>query len=91
MRTGVPALQAGGVLWRYPRACASRFTLGYNMTGLQPLGGACSAPSHTAAQTCKPIGNNYSPRMAKKSAAKSPEEGLFCLLPCQPLSQGGTR
>ena len=27
---------------KYPRACAARFTLGYNLAGFQPLGGARS-------------------------------------------------
>ena len=56
-----------------PRACASRFTLGYNITGLQPLGGgrlhirsllrlgfttAALRPYRPTTQTCKRIGNN---------------------------------
>ena len=35
----VPALQAGKHYAGEPRACALRFTLGYNMAGFQPLGG----------------------------------------------------
>ena len=47
----VPALQTGKYFaYGEPRACALRFTLGYNMAGFQPYGGARTVSATSRSQ-----------------------------------------